>query len=136
MATEKLATRLQEELAETLVRERSRLRRSLHSLADAARALSESQGEESDAGGEPADVASDLAEQGIGSALVRLEHERLAAVEDALRRMKAGRYGTCETCGEPVRIERLYAEPWARECIHCAKRRSATTRPSRVLGGS
>jgi RNA polymerase-binding protein DksA len=121
MTVERVAPRLQEELAQALVRERDRLRRSLRSLEEAARALGESQGEESDAGGGRADVASDLAEQGMGSALVRLERHRLQAVEDALRRMQQGSYGICEACGEPVGLERLYAEPWARNCIRCAR---------------
>jgi DnaK suppressor protein len=98
--------------ADALVRERDRLRRTVHLLAAAERALSESQGAESDAGGAATDIAGDLAEEEVTTVLERAERQRLADVEAALQRIAAGSYGHCERCGKLVETRRLYARPW------------------------
>ena len=41
------------------------------------------------------------------------------AVEDALRRLNRGGYGTCEDCGRPIHPKRLEAIPWAALCFRC-----------------
>ena len=46
----------------------------------------------------------------------RLELE-LKGVNDALERIAAGKYGFCEKCGAAMDIERLKAEPSARNCV-------------------
>lgn len=45
---------------------------------------------------------------------------RLADIDDALRRLREGTYGTCEQCGGPIGAERLAARPATRTCITCA----------------
>lgn len=45
---------------------------------------------------------------------------RLADIDDALRRLREGAYGTCEQCGGPIGAERLAARPATRTCITCA----------------
>lgn len=50
------------------------------------------------------------------------EVAELRDVEDALARIRAETYGTCETCGEPIQRERLGAYPSARHCIDCERR--------------
>jgi RNA polymerase-binding transcription factor len=35
--------------------------------------------------------------------------------------MEAGTYGTCESCGEDIGIERLQVVPEASRCVACAK---------------
>ncbi len=129
MVEHAVAPRLQQELREMLIRERERLQRSIGRLVAAERELGESQGEESDAGGEPGDVASDLVEQAVDRALHRGEAERLSAVEAALQRMADGAYGICEDCGGLVGTERLYVQPWAALCIHCASRAARNPAP-------
>jgi len=46
----------------------------------------------------------------------------LAQVEAALRRLAAGRYGTCAGCGDTIEAERLAAVPYADRCRACAER--------------
>jgi sigma-B regulation protein RsbU (phosphoserine phosphatase) len=41
----------------------------------------------------------------------------LQEVDAALRRMDAGTFGICETCGDPVETERLLADPLTRFCL-------------------
>lgn len=50
------------------------------------------------------------------------EEELAFAVEDALRRIRAGTYGTCGACGEWVSRERLHHVPYARLCRRCVGR--------------
>lgn len=43
----------------------------------------------------------------------------LALVNEALERIKGGRYGICVECHDSVQGKRLEAVPWARHCIEC-----------------
>jgi RNA polymerase-binding transcription factor DksA len=43
--------------------------------------------------------------------------------EEALGRLAAGTYGTCEVCGAPIPFERLEAIPQARHCVACLRPR-------------
>ena len=54
------------------------------------------------------------------AALLEAARERLAAIDTALRRLEAGRYGVCERCGRPIGKDRLTARPAALTCIRCA----------------
>jgi RNA polymerase-binding protein DksA len=106
----------------SLINERSRLRSSVGLLEQAERAYADNQGMESSVGGEQADVASDVEEQSMELTLEQIEKVRLCEVESALRRLKAGTYGTCEVCKQPIGVDRLVALPWTRYCIRCALR--------------
>jgi RNA polymerase-binding transcription factor DksA len=44
---------------------------------------------------------------------------KLADVEDALARLAAGRFGSCEQCGSPVPAGLLTAVPETRYCARC-----------------
>jgi len=41
----------------------------------------------------------------------------LTEVQDALKRIEDGTYGTCIVCGQPIPEKRLEAIPWAARCI-------------------
>ncbi len=51
--------------------------------------------------------------------------EVLREVDAALERMNAGKYGSCESCGEPIPEDRLDARPYARLCMACMKKRAS-----------
>jgi DnaK suppressor protein len=57
------------------------------------------------------------------AALLDQARAQLIAVDDALRRLTGGSYGTCERCGRPIGTERLEARPTATTCITCASSR-------------
>lgn len=40
-------------------------------------------------------------------------------VQEALRKIKDGSYGTCISCGEPIGVKRLQARPVTDLCISC-----------------
>jgi RNA polymerase-binding protein DksA len=46
----------------------------------------------------------------------------LAAIDAALKRIDEGTYGTCVSCGDQIRYERLEATPWAALCIDCKRK--------------
>ena len=54
------------------------------------------------------------------TALLAGARERIADVDDALRRVDAATYGVCERCGQPIGDERVAARPFARFCMACA----------------
>jgi len=42
-----------------------------------------------------------------------------SAIRRALRLIDEGRFGLCQSCGEPIAEERLTAVPWAGLCMRC-----------------
>ena len=82
----------------------------------------ESRGEDTTPSQHPADVASDLVAR--ENLLTTEGHLRvdLSAIEDALRRVRDGTYGTCATCGRPIARERLEVLPQADRCVACQRR--------------
>lgn len=48
----------------------------------------------------------------------------LGKVENALRRIESGGYGTCESCGKSIPLERLDALPYSTFCVECASKPS------------
>lgn len=64
-----------------------------------------------------------VAEADLAPLVGRLDEparRELEAIEEALARMTQGRYGLCETCGQPIETPRLLAVPTARSCASCA----------------
>jgi DnaK suppressor protein len=70
-----------------------------------------------------ADSGQVTAERGEVDALVGSLRDTLSDIEDALTKIDAGTYGTCEQCGQPIGDARLEAMPAARLCIKCASAR-------------
>jgi RNA polymerase-binding transcription factor len=54
------------------------------------------------------------------SALLTAAQQRLTDLDDAIARLAAGTYGTCQTCGQPIPAARLVARPAASTCLACA----------------
>jgi RNA polymerase-binding protein DksA len=69
--------------------------------------------------GSQAAAASQVFEQQRDLALRDRATQQLALVDDALERLDAGTFGTCQRCGQPIADARLEALPWAAHCIQC-----------------
>ena len=54
------------------------------------------------------------------AALLDQAREQVAAIDAALGRLEAGRYGWCDRCGQPIGDDRLAARPAALTCVRCA----------------
>ena len=55
----------------------------------------------------------------ISLRLNSLDYAQLRLVEEALDRLKAGDYGVCLACDEPIAPKRLKVVSWARYCVKC-----------------
>lgn len=69
-----------------------------------------------------ADSGQVTAERGEVDALAGSLSDNLAEIEDALAKLDAGTYGSCEDCGNDIAPARLEAMPSARLCITCASK--------------
>ncbi len=49
--------------------------------------------------------------------LAENEARRAQEIEGAIRRLRAGTFGICVECGQPIELERLKLVPWAARCI-------------------
>ena len=69
-----------------------------------------------------ADTASETYEREFDEGLEEDAQDQLRDVESALKRLEAGTYGTCSSCGKPIPVERLEAVPWTTLCIDDARK--------------
>ena len=74
------------------------------------------------AGRDPADVGSTNFERDQEMSLVQNAKDMLDQAHSALHRFEAGKYGVCESCGQPVGKDRLQVFPRATMCLPCKQR--------------
>ena len=98
-----------------LVRRRDALRSALAGDLSLLKSL------RSESPGDVIDAAYDSAQDEISSQLAEVESRELANIENALERMKAGKYGLCEICNGKIPMARLNALPYATVCIECQR---------------
>ena len=60
------------------------------------------------------------------------QREELAAVQTALQRIGAGRFGDCISCGEEIGRERLLVQPSAARCLKCQERAEVPAAPREI----
>jgi len=72
----------------------------------------------------------DTADQGLTDNLTELLHlisdakrAEIMNIDEALERIRQGRYGRCLECGEPIDIQRLELRPYTRFCVSCKEER-------------
>ncbi len=66
-----------------------------------------------------ADQGSDTMEKEKSVFLVSSKGKELYEIDQALYRLKDGKFGPCEKCGKEVEKDRLDAVPYAKLCIKC-----------------
>jgi DnaK suppressor protein len=74
------------------------------------------------------DIPQDIGERSIldllsdaGLAVADIRRQQLTQLEEAERRVEQGTYGKCESCGEPIGIERLRLVPFTPYCVDCQR---------------
>jgi DnaK suppressor protein len=70
--------------------------------------------------------------QEIDFTLMQMKSETLARIDEALRRVEDGSYGTCGDCGEPIAEARLKALPFAGLCRDCQEAQEARVAEARA----
>ncbi len=70
--------------------------------------------------GDEADVAADVIDRTLLTALGTQDANRLQQIDSALDRINQGTYGRCVKCGKEIPQERLEVLPYALMCVTCA----------------
>lgn len=94
----------------------------LDSMAGVAKDTLRSRPEGSEAsafGQHQADAGSDAYDKDFALSLLSQEQDALYEIEEALKRIDAGTYGTCEISGKQIPHPRLEALPFARLTVEC-----------------
>ena len=66
----------------------------------------------------PADQASDVLDVEVD--LLKNEQDILREVDEALTRIRDGKFGICQRCETPISPQRLDAIPFTPYCVRCA----------------
>jgi len=66
-----------------------------------------------------AEIASSVLNDDIEMIVAEEGSRELKQIEDALARIRAGNYGVCEQCGQPIKKARLKAIPFTTLCVSC-----------------
>lgn len=61
-----------------------------------------------------ADAGTDEFDRDFALSMASSDQNALYEIDEALDRLRRGRYGICEISGEPIELERLQAIPWTR----------------------
>lgn len=107
-----------------LLQERERLIEQVDSFDDKNYAgldhsLKESTSELSTYDNHPSDQAPNTFEREKDLGLQYNSHRLLQKIDDALNKLEAGDYGTCDICQEEINKERLELIPYTTRCVEC-----------------
>jgi len=111
-----------EHFKQRLLEERARVQEALDYLHEEHPGSMEDETQEIPSNNHPADVATITIDREIDYTLEENEVRVLAAIDEALKRIENGPYGSCQACGHPIALERLEALPWTTQCIDCKRR--------------
>ena len=112
-----------ERFRDALLDERRRVEHALAALRDEHRGSLDDEVEEIGASDNHlAETATATLGREIDYTLGENSGQVLAAIDAALKRIDEGTYGTCVSCAEQIRYERLEATPWASLCIDCKRK--------------
>jgi DnaK suppressor protein len=79
-----------------------------------------------------ADAGSDAYDRDFALSLLSQEQDALYEIDQALKRIELGTYGTCEMSGKPIPHARLEAIPFARFTVECQSQLEKQSKASRV----
>jgi RNA polymerase-binding protein DksA len=79
-----------------------------------------------------ADAGSDAYDRDFALNLLSQEQDALFEIDEALKRVAKGNYGTCEMSGKPIPKARLEARPFARFTVECQNEIEKKNRFSRI----
>ena len=106
---------------DSLMEERGRVASAVNRLHETNSASFEDETEEETYDNHLADSATATLNREIDYTLEENAEHVLSAIDDALRRIEDGTFGTCGRCGSAIAEERLDAIPYANRCIDCKR---------------
>lgn len=106
------------QIEKRLLEERASTERALQRSDETAHTATEDDGDLTSYSQHPADEGTDAIEQEKALLLLSAEGQRLALIDEALRRLyrEPDRFGTCVECGNQISMERLDLVPWTTLC--------------------
>lgn len=72
-----------------------------------------------------ADAGTDQYDMDFALGMISSDQNSIYEIEEALNRIRTGRYGICEVTGNPIEAERLEAIPWTRFSMEAQKQLEA-----------
>ena len=108
---------------ELLIKERGIVDGGLSHIAETTlnKSLRDSSGDLSGYSYHMADMASDDYERDFSLGRATDEQKMLYMIDEAMKRIKDGTYGSCLQCGKSIPSRRLAALPYSELCIDCQK---------------
>ena len=79
-----------------------------------------------------ADAGSDAYDRDFALNLLSQEQDALYEIDEAIKRIELGTYGTCEMSGKPINHERLEAIPFTRFTVECQSQIERQNKARRV----
>ena len=106
-----------------LIEEREKVNGGLSHIAETTlnKSLKDSSGDLSGYSYHMADMASDDYERDFSLGRATDEQKMLYLIDEAMKRIKDGTYGSCLQCSKPIPARRLAALPYSELCIECQK---------------
>ncbi len=119
----KMAKPLLKKYKELLIKEREKVGGGLSHIADTAlkKSQRDASGDLSGYSYHMADMASDDYEREFSLGRATDEQKILYLIDEAIKRLSDGTYGSCLQCGKPIPQKRLAALPYSELCIDCQK---------------
>ena len=112
-----------DEMKKTLMEQRNTILESLASQSEDMKGLIKTVDS-----GDEADVAADVIDRNLLTALGTQDSKRLQQIDNALDRIRQGKYGKCVKCGNEIPQERLKVLPYALMCMTCASQEERKNR--------
>jgi DnaK suppressor protein len=117
-----LDSKLQAELKEALLKEKTELEENLGRIAKPTDDKGDYKTSFEDIGRDIDDNITEVEQYTDNLSIEQTLAKRLKDINDALARMENGTYGICAECNTEIETERLRANPAARRCIECKKK--------------
>ena len=107
-------------LKKLLLEKREEMSGDINSIArENMKSLKEASGDLSGYSLHMADMASDSYDREFSLNIASSEQKIIYEIDEALKRIKDGKYGKCESCSKQIPVRRLKAVPYAKHCIQC-----------------
>lgn len=112
-----------------LLEKREEILKEIKDIAkESSKSLKEASGDLSGYSYHIADMASDSYDREFSLNIASSEQEVVYEIDEALKRIREGKYGKCVECSKKIPVRRLKALPYAKLCIQCQSKEEKNKR--------